>query len=580
MRNLFYVIIFSIISGFVTLTWNWQVANAQIKPLTYPEIITSLNTKLPNGVFKNKTQLLNFIISEIKKRKVDKPLNESREEDLRQAGATDELIEAIRQNSPQLPKSTPTSLSTPKPTPVSTPLPTPKPTPIPTPTPTLKPDASLFIKQGNNLRDKGDYELSINEYNKAIEVDSQNADAFLNRGIAYHYFGDTELAFKDYRTAIKLKPELGSEDRMKCLLYSKQDYFSYSDNKPDKGIEFCNKVIASQPDFSLAIYMRGVANGDKYKSIEEIADYNKAIELSPKFPLPYLARGLNQLRNQVNISQLFLDFNKIIEMYPKLGRAYLYRGYLYGKRKEFEKAVVEFNKFFELTPRALVNCTVLCYPIIRSEFFDRNDSEKIVSFLDKAIQSNPANIYNYLGRDTALSFWAAKENFKENSKPVKLRDKNKDEAINVAKPQTAQEFYARAVIRNWGGIADVDKVLSLDKEFASAHLSRGYYNRSPLFSLFNEKEFESNDRFMDQAVSLAPELSNDYFYSDVYLGAVRFFSENKQYEKALRFITKLIDNVSSTERLRSALGLRADIYEKMGKMDLAAGDRTRAKELK
>lgn len=73
-----------------------------VGPLTYPEIITALQTKLPNNVFRNKTQLLTFVVAQVKRRKVDKPLTKDREDDLRQAGATDELLQAIRANSPEI----------------------------------------------------------------------------------------------------------------------------------------------------------------------------------------------------------------------------------------------------------------------------------------------------------------------------------------------------------------------------------------------------------------------------------------------------------------------------------------------
>ncbi len=128
---------FTMISGFGLCIW--QITNAQTKPLTYPEIITALNTRLPNASFRNKTQLIDWLIIQIRQRNVDKPLTEDREDDLRQSGATNQLIEVIRANSPSLSKPTPTPIITPVSTP--TPTPTPIPTPIPTPTPTPKTDS-------------------------------------------------------------------------------------------------------------------------------------------------------------------------------------------------------------------------------------------------------------------------------------------------------------------------------------------------------------------------------------------------------------------------------------------------------
>src|ERR1044071_5719781 len=74
-------------------------------PLTYPEISTALQAKLP-AQFKTRADLVNWLITQIQKRKTDKPLTKDREDDLRQAGATEALIAAIRTNSPALPKET------------------------------------------------------------------------------------------------------------------------------------------------------------------------------------------------------------------------------------------------------------------------------------------------------------------------------------------------------------------------------------------------------------------------------------------------------------------------------------------
>jgi hypothetical protein len=78
---------------------NQTASNPQTSILTFPEIIKTLSGKLPD-CFKDKTQLLNFLIADIKKRKIDQPLTKDTEKDLRQAGADERLIQAIRENSP------------------------------------------------------------------------------------------------------------------------------------------------------------------------------------------------------------------------------------------------------------------------------------------------------------------------------------------------------------------------------------------------------------------------------------------------------------------------------------------------
>lgn len=113
---------FAFVVLFVLASWKPDAAGAQVTPLTYPQIITALNTSLPNAAFQTKEQLIEFLIKDVRRRKVDRPLTDDREADLRQAGATDELIEAIRANSPSV-------KPTPKPLPTRTRTPTPSPTP-------------------------------------------------------------------------------------------------------------------------------------------------------------------------------------------------------------------------------------------------------------------------------------------------------------------------------------------------------------------------------------------------------------------------------------------------------------------
>jgi TonB family protein len=90
----------------VTLLFCSLAVRAQEK-LTYPEINTALQAKVPNQSFKTKADIIRFLIDSVRSRKVDKPLTKDREADLRQGGATDELIAAIKANSPPPPKEDP-----------------------------------------------------------------------------------------------------------------------------------------------------------------------------------------------------------------------------------------------------------------------------------------------------------------------------------------------------------------------------------------------------------------------------------------------------------------------------------------
>ena len=95
------------------------------------------------------------------------------------------------------------------------------------------------------------YGRTTADYDKVIELNPDNADAYFNRGDAYDQIGEYDKAIDDYNKAIELEP-----------------------NNADA---YCN---------------RGCAYGEIGEYGKAIADYNKAIELDPNAALPYYNRGL------------------------------------------------------------------------------------------------------------------------------------------------------------------------------------------------------------------------------------------------------------------------------------------------
>ena len=72
----------------------------------------------------------------------------------------------------------------------------------------------LWCQVGNNLSGQVDTtqirdvsSIWIVDYNKAIEINPQDADAYYNRGIAKYDLGDYQGAIVDYSKAIEINPE-------------------------------------------------------------------------------------------------------------------------------------------------------------------------------------------------------------------------------------------------------------------------------------------------------------------------------------------------------------------------------------
>lgn len=64
------------------------------------------------------------------------------------------------------------------------------------------------MNRGNIKRAKNDIEGALADYNEAIELDPQNAKAWMNRGIARALQSDTTGSNEDFHKAIQINPEI------------------------------------------------------------------------------------------------------------------------------------------------------------------------------------------------------------------------------------------------------------------------------------------------------------------------------------------------------------------------------------
>ena len=67
----------------------------------------------------------------------------------------------------------------------------------------------------SSLREKGTYKKAISDYKKAIELNPENFDAYINRGHIYFSRGKYKKAVSDYNKAIELNPEVADVKRFR-----------------------------------------------------------------------------------------------------------------------------------------------------------------------------------------------------------------------------------------------------------------------------------------------------------------------------------------------------------------------------
>ena len=84
---------------------------------------------------------------------------------------------------------------------------------------------TAYANRGWAYNDKGDYDRAIADFDRAIQLKPDYAEAYANRGWAYNNKGDYDRAIADFDRAIQLKPDYALAYANRGLAYNdKGDY--------------------------------------------------------------------------------------------------------------------------------------------------------------------------------------------------------------------------------------------------------------------------------------------------------------------------------------------------------------------
>jgi serine/threonine protein kinase len=186
----------------------------------------------------------------------------------------------------------------------------------------------------------GDNQGAIADQNQAIKLNSDDAVAYYNNGVAKYKLGDNQGAITDFNQAIQINPDYAN---------AHYDRGSAKSNLGDKlgAIADYNQAIKLNPDDADFYNNRGWAKynlGDKQGAI---ADYNQAIKLNPNFAFPYNNRGWAKY-NLGDKQGAIADYNQAIKLKPDFAVPYYNRGLIYKELNDNEKAIKDFRQAAKL----------------------------------------------------------------------------------------------------------------------------------------------------------------------------------------------------------------------------------------
>jgi tetratricopeptide (TPR) repeat protein len=127
------------------------------------------------------------------------------------------------------------------------------------------------------------YQRAIEDYNEAIRLKPDYANAYLNRGRTYANLNQYQRAIQDYDEAIRLKPDYADAYCNRGIAYANL-------NQYQRVIEDYSEVIRLKPDYADAYLLRGNAYRRLHNDIQFNIDLNIAARLGNQTAQDFLRR--------------------------------------------------------------------------------------------------------------------------------------------------------------------------------------------------------------------------------------------------------------------------------------------------
>jgi len=203
--------------------------------------------------------------------------------------------------------------------------------------------AHAFYNRGTSRKDIGlevsdakSFEMALTDFNKAIEINKEFAEAYQNRAITYENLGKFSEALSDFDIAIKFKPTAPD-------LYSGRGVVKGKMGKFEEAIADFTKSIEVNPNHKEGYSNRGYAYYLLGNTDQALKDYNMALAISPDNPDALFNRG---------VAYAFLkkpdlalaDYNQVQLSKPNMPMLYINRGLVLVALNKANEACADFAK--------------------------------------------------------------------------------------------------------------------------------------------------------------------------------------------------------------------------------------------
>jgi tetratricopeptide (TPR) repeat protein len=233
---------------------------------------------------------------------------------------------------------------------------------------------------------RGNIEAALNDFDEAIKLGYDTANAYSSRALFFTATHQYDKAVADFDKAID------KGEKTESIYLNRAAALMQMNKVDDKAIKLNEK--------NAGIYQqRATAYKVKRDFGKSVADFTKAIELSPNFIPAIMGRGYVYFQAGDHAKAID-DFSAVIKLNDRASVAYNNRGYNYQLLGKNTEALTDFNKSIELTPEYALAHQNRAWLLATCEDASMRDPKAAIESATKACELNQ---YNDLSDMAALA---------------------------------------------------------------------------------------------------------------------------------------------------------------------------------
>ena len=251
-----------------------------------------------------------------------------------------------------------------------------------------KSDDNSWFDQGCQQLERGDFEDALFSFEKVIELEPDNHEAWRKRGNALADLGRLEEAINSYDKALEFKPDDHYFWCIRGIALADLGRFEEAINSYDKALEF-------KPDDHYFWCIRGVALADLGRFEEAINSYDKALEFKPDLHEAWNSRGVN-LADLGRFEEAINSYDKALEFKPDDHIVWWNRGNALADLGRFEEAINSYDEALKIKSDDYYS-----WGKRGNALGNSGRLEKAINSYDKVLEIKPDDHYAWLNRGIA-----------------------------------------------------------------------------------------------------------------------------------------------------------------------------------